>query len=251
VTLGHATTVLAEVPADIQQAARDPYLARALGLSLVLDQRDAFRQQQVDAIGSIDPVLVRDVVSLYARVLPLGPAARVPLLDMICPALRSLSPTQLDGFRRLVAALATADQQLTSFELAMLKVLDHLSSGPHAQKPAPMYTSLQSVSQPIGLMLSVLARGGGESQSPTAFAAGAARLQMGNLPAMSTTAGVPDLARALDMLRLATPPVQRRVVDAAAHCIAADGAVRIEEAELLRAVCAALDVPVPPYLQVA
>ena len=36
--------------------------------------------------------------------------------------------------------------------------------------------------------------------------------------------------------------------DAAAHAISSDGVIQPDEAEILRALCAALDVPVPPLV---
>ena len=48
------------------------------------------------------------------------------------------------------------------------------------------------------------------------------------------------------VLAQAAPPIKERVVAAAIAVIAADGAVRLPEIELLRAVCAALDCPMPP-----
>ncbi|HEY8965319.1 MAG TPA: TerB family tellurite resistance protein, partial [Candidatus Methylacidiphilales bacterium] len=61
-----------------------------------------------------------------------------------------------------------------------------------------------------------------------------------------------DLARidaALDRLDQASPPLKRRILDACAAVVAADGQVLEWEAELLRAIADALDCPVPPFLE--
>ena len=54
---------------------------------------------------------------------------------------------------------------------------------------------------------------------------------------------------ALDQLAQASPSVKRNVLLACAHTVAADGQVRCREAELLRAIAATLDCPVPPFVE--
>ena len=60
--------------------------------------------------------------------------------------------------------------------------------------------------------------------------------------------GITAIDSALDHLSQAAPGVKRRVVEACAFCIAADGIVQTEEGELLRAITTALDCPLPPFL---
>ena len=50
----------------------------------------------------------------------------------------------------------------------------------------------------------------------------------------------------LDRLAAASLPIKRLTLTAAAHVVGADGEVLVEEAELLRAISAALDCPMPP-----
>jgi hypothetical protein len=42
--------------------------------------------------------------------------------------------------------------------------------------------------------------------------------------------------------------VKQRVLDSCAHTVALDGSVTVAEAELLRAIASAMDVPLPPLL---
>lgn len=55
-----------------------------------------------------------------------------------------------------------------------------------------------------------------------------------------------EAARTMAKLSETTPKIKKLVVEAAAAATGADGAVTVEEAELLRAVFAGLDVPAPP-----
>jgi hypothetical protein len=52
----------------------------------------------------------------------------------------------------------------------------------------------------------------------------------------------------LQTLAQAAPSLKGQVVAACAACIDADKQVTVREAELLRAVCAALDCPMPPLV---
>jgi hypothetical protein len=54
---------------------------------------------------------------------------------------------------------------------------------------------------------------------------------------------------ALDRLPQASPSAKRNVLLACAQTVAADGQVLYREAELLRAIAAALDCPVPPFVE--
>jgi hypothetical protein len=62
--------------------------------------------------------------------------------------------------------------------------------------------------------------------------------------------GLVQLDAALDKLAGASGPIKQRVLMAAAHVVSADGVLLTQEAELLRAVAASLDVPVPPMTAV-
>jgi tellurite resistance protein len=46
----------------------------------------------------------------------------------------------------------------------------------------------------------------------------------------------------------ASPQLKKRVLDACAACVAADGRITVEEAELLRTIASALGCPVPPLM---
>jgi hypothetical protein len=86
------------------------------------------------------------------------------------------------------------------------------------------------------------------AECKAAFAAGANLLQT-SLPLQMVPpdrATLPALDRTLDRFRLLAPPLQRRVLAACAAAINVDKKVRTEEAELFRAIAAAIDCPVPP-----
>ncbi|MDP6580988.1 MAG: hypothetical protein QF681_10050, partial [Vicinamibacterales bacterium] len=60
--------------------------------------------------------------------------------------------------------------------------------------------------------------------------------------------GLDAIDAALTVFEDAAPRIKRRVLQAAAACIAADQTVTTAEAELLRAISASLGCPMPPLL---
>jgi hypothetical protein len=105
---------------------------------------------------------------------------------------------------------------------------------------------------PASVLLSALARfGHGDAQAQrVALAAGAARLvERGDtLPLLPVEQCGPDqLDAALQRLFQANPALKRRIIDACAWTIAADGTVQAGEAELLRVVSMMLGCPMPPF----
>ena len=81
-----------------------------------------------------------------------------------------------------------------------------------------------------------------------AYSAGAGRLDSGEMPPMTSGTDLVALDDSLTRLAACAPGVKRRIIDAAAYCVAADGVVQVREAELLRAVAATLDCPLPPLV---
>jgi hypothetical protein len=60
------------------------------------------------------------------------------------------------------------------------------------------------------------------------------------------TATLTHLDHALDRLALTPAPFKKRILAAVATALTADNRLTLPEAELLRALCAALDCPMPP-----
>jgi hypothetical protein len=88
------------------------------------------------------------------------------------------------------------------------------------------------------------------SSAQRAFLSGVQRLPLRESPAYRPSAEwVAALDQALNTLDQLEPPAKAMLLEALGATIAADGVITVEEAELLRAVCAALHCPLPPVLQ--
>jgi hypothetical protein len=125
--------------------------------------------------------------------------------------------------------------------------------GTHGKQRGAFKTMDQAVSD-CAVVFSALAYAGhpDEAGAAEAFRARMSRLSVSDRQAAARERPVPQpydrLDASLDRLSRAVPSVKDECIDACAHCALADEQVTIHEAEMLRAVSAVLDCPLPPFL---
>lgn len=251
--LAHAAAVMQQMPPALLEAMAEPHGARAVIYALLLDAQPAIRQRQLQSLQAAgDEFAYRQTCQVLSTVDALSEEARLPLADRTIPALKQLSPSQYAEFRRCFRALAQADGRLNLFEYTLqamaLRVLDiHFGL---AKPGRPQYYGLRGLREPLATVLSTLARAGHQTadQAQQAFEVGAAQTgqKMALRPEEQCT--LREFDTALAELRLAAPKVKRQILAACAACVAADGTVAPREGELLRAIAATLDCPVPPLV---
>lgn len=245
----------APLPPELVQAARDPEGAPALVLALL----------QVPASGTI--------ATLEALLQTLPPGARLPLIDLATPTLRALPGAARVALLAQVGAAIRADGRVTLFEFVVETLLTQRLRPGHARATpirsfdeptlrAHLGALLQLVAHVAGAAASVRQENGGTATdtqatgSPAdgmqrAWEAGAAALLRDGLIARPLEAGLsarPDLARvqaALAALAMLAPLKKPLVLRALHEATRANGLAAPEAREILRALGAALDVPMP------
>ena len=255
-TLAHrqyALQLVRSLPEPVTQAAHEPYGARAVIFGLLLDGRRDLRKIQMQRLAEL---ALADVVELTARLTPaidqVDLRARLPLIDMTLPALRAMAPPQYETFAHCLRELVAADQKIGLFEWTLQRLLlRHLQPQFRPIHPRPVrYYGLQRLADPCSILFSTLAQAGNSPEEARAAHAAAARLlpevRLRLLP--SDACRLVNLDGALRTLTRVSAKQRRRLIDAAAASICADGAVQVREAELLRAVSDMLDCPMPPLL---
>lgn len=249
----YAVELLEAMPAELVDAAREPFGSRAVLYALLLDENPEVRQRQYDDLREMaEP----SVVKLMLQVLPLTDALearlRLPLVDLTLPALAALSLPQYQRFTRSFRALVIADNRLSLFEWVLSQVLlRHLRPKfERVRSPRVQYYALNQLSEPCSIVISALAhKADADVGAPTAFAAAAERLSMVPIQLLPIEdCGLDSLRKALETLTLVVARERGHVVDAAAAAICADGHVSTTEAELLRGISDLLDCPMPPLL---
>ncbi len=249
----YARELLAQLPQQLLGAAREPFGARAVVFGLLLDSESSVRERQLAALETkADRPSIDSLRKLLPAIAQLDPRARLPLLDLTLPALRSMSPPQYAAFDTCLHALIDADNRLSLFEWTLGRVLErHLASEYRDQRRTRIvYYRLGRLGGPLSNLLSTIAHVGHSPDRAAAAMAAAAR-QLPEVDLTLVPRGDCNLAaveQALNELSQVAEKHRGRIVDACATIICADGEVKVAEAELLRGISDLLDCPMPPIL---
>jgi len=250
-----AQALLTGIPASLRAAARSPHDAEVLVYGLLLDDDEEVRGRQLAALAAREGGdVLRTLEQLEPALRGLDHEHRLPVLQLALPALKALPPSALGTFAGALDDLVRADGRVTTFEYALQRiVLRALAISRSPSAVATQVFSFQAVTHEISVVLSALAHASSadDAEAAKAFVAGAAQLplvqaSLAYLPAADSSLALLDAA--LDKLAVASGPIKQRVLVAGAHVVGADGILVVEEVELLRAVAASLDVPVPPLI---
>ncbi|MGH7958433.1 MAG: M48 family metallopeptidase [Opitutaceae bacterium] len=251
--LENAHLFLETTPERLRAAAHAPHEAPIVVFSILLSADPAQRARQRNLVGTKSgPDALRTLDELEPALQRIRPEHKLPLLQIALPALRSIPMTAMDVFLETLDELVHADEHVSIFEFSLQKLLTHtLALGRTPASAVIQFHSFNAVADEISIVLSALARAATSDAgwAETAFIAGAAQLKLIEtrlqfLP--ESGAGLVQLDAALDKLAAASPVIKQRTLLAAAKVVGADGQLLITEAELLRAIAAALDCPMPP-----
>lgn len=173
---------------------------------------------------------------------------RMPLLDLAIPALKALAQPERDRILRIVAALIQADGKVTTGSFVLLTICKrHLSKDARGAPPVK-HKSIETAAAEAGVVFSLLALAGNGGQS--AFDKGTAALGLGGSALRAPAElGFPAVEDALYELKLLAPLKKPQFIKACLAVVMADGRLRLAEGELMRAICAALDTPLPPIIE--
>ena len=253
---GYARGALEAIPEPIREAARESYSAAAVVFALLIDVDISSRTQQLDILGrQLTAPLVEEVRRHMYLLEKLDPRYRLPLVEILVPGLRQMSDKQHDQFVDILDKLIYADNEVSLFEFSLEKLLKHRLEASHGEggRRVAQYYSMTPLRRDVAALLSCLAYVGhdGFGEAQVAFRQGASCLgSMRNKIELLARAecSLTQLEPALDRIAQSTNAIKQKVVEATAHCVLADEEVTVEEAELLRAICEVIDVPLPPFL---
>lgn len=171
------------------------------------------------------------------------------LIDICLPSLKQLSATQYRTFMSILSQLIVADENISVFEWCIFKTLRYsLDENVSREKLIDLDKSTWACEG----LLSILAVVGHDDEEQAEIAFNQAVRELDINRNFTFRAAFSDrtevLEKACDLLKNLKPLQKPRLLKAMAASINADGIVRPEEAELLRAVGALLDCPIPPLL---
>lgn len=250
--VAYSAAVLDAIPEPIRHEARDMLGASVIACALLLDKKPEKKEKQYHLLKQTAPssfVKQLEIVDRYTEGLPVE--LRLPVLDIAVPALRQMSPEQFSDFKKYLQVLTEADQKITLFEFSLQAVIRHRLEAVFVNTaPKVLYKNISPLTEDIMALISILARAGNKKETvEKAFLAAVSALPIrGDNLNMPKNATLRTLHTALERLSQASSGVKKTVFDACCQSVLFDGRVAVGEAELLRAVAYAMDIPVPPFV---
>ncbi|MDE2247817.1 MAG: M48 family metallopeptidase [Xanthomonadaceae bacterium] len=248
----HAAALHQAMPPALGEAAQQPESALALMLALALSLQDALQPAQrhivADAFGDDVQQAVQALVGELAE---LPPIARLPLTALAFPALKQLSAGRQQTLLGALDALVTVDGRvdINEYCLARLLRVQLLEARQPRSAPIDGLKKLPACRASVILVCTIVAAAGCSDEAGARRAWLAAMQQA--FPGEAIAWVPPPRAwqrpfeTALDELDGLMPVAKELLVQCLASAIRADGVVSVEEAELLRVICASLHCPVP------
>ena len=237
-----------DLPAAFVGYSHEPLGASALILSLLISRDRAIRDLQLDRVEASGTRGLTELVNTLAPgVHELGPSQRLPLLELCLPALKSMSARQYRAFKDTLLAVIKADQKTELYEWCLFQLLRHYLDPEFVRVKVSRarYRRLASVSSQLRLVLSVLAHEGSGS-AVQAFQRGTDALDMGRLTLLPLDqCSVAGFSKAAQDLGDCYPLLKPRILKAMALAASANGDVCDKERELVRALAAVMDCPIP------
>ena len=240
----------ARIDPALLEASRDPLGATALALALLL-ARTGNSEALLELIATQG---VRGQSDWVAKLLPaaraLCPGQRFPLMALAMPALKELSTPQYRQFKEVLLRVIRADGVTDLFEWCLYQLLRHYLDPEYLRvaPSRPRFARLARVRAPLRQVLSVLAYQG-DGSSERAFTVAAQSLDLPQLTlAPRDACSVAAFSKAVHTLADCYPLLKPRILKAMALAAADDGEVSAVEREIVAAVAAVMDCPLPEGL---
>ncbi len=252
-----AAALHAALPPRLEAALARGSTAACLWLAVGLSAEPAVRAAQLGRIRAALGEPVASAVAMFAgEVGSIAVAQYLPLLQRALPVLKALPRERRATLAALTAELAHADTRISPLEY-LLGALASRYLGDQLEPPRlPRALGLDDCAAELGTLFAVVASAGRDEpvEARRAYERGLATLLPRERPDFKSpdpAAWPAALNLALARLAALGAAAKELLVDGLGRTVLHDGTVHIEEAELLRAVCALLRCPLPPLLGLA
>ena len=239
------------IPEPLRNAAHDPALAGPLVAAMFLNDGEELLNRQTSIINNyLGEGSGHMALKLRAD---LEDNFRLPLLGMASPTMQNYSREHKVRLAQAVKELITSDGKLELFEVAAWQIVKKHLRSPGERKPADVVSFdgyVKRLQHSAVTVLSIMAYLGAkdDEEAQAAFQAGWKPMNAiwPALPMLpKDRAGSKDLALALESLEGASDKIKNLLILAAIGTALHDQQINQKEYELLRALAASLDVPLP------
>jgi hypothetical protein len=244
------------VPELLYEAAHSDERAYLLTVALILDSsgRDLERQLTLtkERLGTERAQLVRQY---YDEICRIGAEYRLPLMEIAFPALKRRPASQLSYLIDLTQRLIGVDGETDLYEYCYYRIL--IGNLGQASDPSARQKHRRGIREPVRRaavdLLRIIAKHGHEDsgEAKRAFDAGVASFgKWGSQFDFDSDSGasVNVLDQSLDILLALNSDGKQMLLEAITLVVMSDKTLSVTEAELIRAICASLNCPLPPIL---
>ena len=244
------------IPPDLYDAAHSSHLAFLLSITLVLDRSTKLIERQFsllsEQLGAERTEIIR---RFYEQLAETDGEYRLPLLEILFPALKLRPAPELAYLVELTTKLIEVDGEIELYEFCFYRIMmSSLSQAinPTGRGEVKRRRRSELRSSAIDL-LRVTADYGHETDAERIAAFETGVKNLGPWAHSETYESfrentVMRLNHSLDILLGLNSKGQEALLRAVSATAAYDGQLSIAEAELIRAVCATLNYPLPPIL---
>ncbi|MEQ8514894.1 MAG: M48 family metallopeptidase [Chromatocurvus sp.] len=240
------------IPAALTRHAHEPLGASAIALAFLLAGDADTRRQQLNLVEAQGVAGLATLANtLQPAVAELLPGARLPLVNACLPALRAMSARQYREFKQTLLQLIQADGRTSLFEWCLYQLIRHYLDPEFVQvrTATPRFGRLPQVRVQLQRVLSMLAHAG-SGAAEDAFQKASESLEMPSLELLPIAeCSLAQFSRSVHELADCYPLLKPRLLKAMEQAAGADGEVCAVERELIAAIAAVIDCPLPPSLQ--
>ncbi len=253
----YAKRLRQSIPDTISIAAHEPTRAYLLTLALIVDPAADAASPQFDLLRKkLGDERANAIRGYHTSISKMGDAYRLPLLEIAFPALKRLPAQRLEFLLDMARDLIEVDGVIDFYEFCVFRILSRTLSQamtPAARQRKRRPASRSAVRSAATQVLSLLADRGHESldEKRAAFKAGLSVFGDWSGEVDFTGQSIEAVAlfdQSLDVLQRMNSAATQSLLEAINITAKYDGQVSTREAEMIRAICASLDCPLPPLL---
>jgi Zn-dependent protease with chaperone function len=244
-----------ELPPALDSALRDPAAAHAVAFAVLLHKADRKKAEVlVRAHAPSQAELVTYLLNLLDA-LPNG--LRLTVLDLAMPALKQNSLETREELLLEIGRIIKADDKITLDEFVVQCILARRLGSQAGRAIKIRHANAAAIRKECALLFSLVAIVAAKDR-PTREAFLAQFIQSADfLPELELTASdfvtaasidFAKVRQALDQANSMMPLAKPALIKALVAGSEREGALSIESADILRAICSAIDVPLPPVV---
>lgn len=241
------------LPIQLKENARDPFGAAAIIYGLLLGSDEKVRTKQLDFIQATN---IKGLAIYALQLLPalqaLDKHHRLELIELCMPALKTFSKPQYLAFKKALLLLIRADHQYELFEWCLYQLVRHYLSGEFEdERPSrSIHSKVADVKESFVTVLSLLVQHGHQDDAnqakQRAFERACESIGLSNAELIDKDqSDLDSFIKAVNQLANCYPLLKPKILKALVQAAQTDGKIATEEQEIIVAVAAVMDCPVP------